>query len=239
MEIGNSGNLALPIIEQMGRSIVRGESPTTLPTEQELCVRFSVSRTSVREVMKALSTKGLIDSRPRRGARIRDREKWNPLDLDILNWTEKNEFFFQDLIELRRIVEIPAAEMAAVRAKLENIAAMEQALSDMMNAELQRNPSQFIEADMRLHREVGRACHNELILQLFRIISPFINISFNATIHLLGIVQTFQLHKTLVEEIRSRNPERAGVAMRAIIDDSWADLQTSPTRAAGASREST
>ena len=57
-----------------------------LPSELRLCEMLGVSRTAMREAIRGLIAKGLIDSRPRVGTRVRDPEYWNHLDPDVLRW---------------------------------------------------------------------------------------------------------------------------------------------------------
>jgi len=80
-------SLSQRMTQELGCAIVRGDYSSTdgLPTEAELCERFGVSRTAVREAVKMLSAKGLISSRPRQGIRILPEEEWNIFDSDILN----------------------------------------------------------------------------------------------------------------------------------------------------------
>lgn len=95
------------IVEEVGNRIVRGDwKPNDrLPDETEFALNLKVSRTVVREVLKVLSEKGLIISRPRIGTLVSAKENWNYLDMDVLNWvfsngpTKKNA---DDLIELRQ-----------------------------------------------------------------------------------------------------------------------------------------
>ncbi|MFC3217313.1 FadR/GntR family transcriptional regulator [Comamonas sp. JC664] len=58
----------------------------TLPNEEELCERLGVSRTAVREAIKALSAKGMLEARPRTGTRVRPQEQWSLFDADVLGW---------------------------------------------------------------------------------------------------------------------------------------------------------
>src|SRR3954454_24999254 len=72
------------VVNTIGRRIIAGElAPgTSLPNEADLCVQLGVSRTIVREATKVLASKGLLESRPKTGTRIRSPESWNLLDSD-------------------------------------------------------------------------------------------------------------------------------------------------------------
>ena len=76
------------VIEGVGRAIVGGTyAPGALvPKEAELTEEYGVSRTSVREAMRVLAAKGLVDIRQKIGTRVRRTEQWNVFDADILRW---------------------------------------------------------------------------------------------------------------------------------------------------------
>src|SRR6187431_591366 len=76
------------VADQIGRSVVRGEIPPghALPSELRICDMMNVSRTAVREALRVLVGKGLLQSRPKSGTKVRDPEHWNHLDPDVLRW---------------------------------------------------------------------------------------------------------------------------------------------------------
>ena len=82
-------NLSQRMTQELGRQIVCGvyDKNESLPTEAELCEKFGVSRSAVREAVKMLSAKGLISSKPRQGIRIQPEEQWNIFDTDLLRWS--------------------------------------------------------------------------------------------------------------------------------------------------------
>jgi GntR family galactonate operon transcriptional repressor len=155
------------VVDILGHRIAAGDyaEGETLPVEQELADSLKVGRNALREAVKVLSGKGLISTAARSGTRIRLREDWNMLDPDVLRWhadpdiaTEK---FMLDLIEMRRIIEPKAAELAAVRATREDVARIMSAYEAM--AAGQDNLEQRIEADMEFHSAVLKASHNEVL----------------------------------------------------------------------------
>ena len=81
-------NLSQRMTHELGKAIVRGEYKQSggLPTEAELCDKFGISRSAMREAVKMLSAKGLIISRPRQGIRILPEDNWNIFDADVLKW---------------------------------------------------------------------------------------------------------------------------------------------------------
>jgi GntR family galactonate operon transcriptional repressor len=155
------------VVDILGRRIAAGDyaEGETLPVEQDLADSLEVGRNALREAVKVLSGKGLISTAPRSGTRIRQREDWNMLDPDVLRWHADpdiaTEQFMLDLIEMRRIVEPKAAELAAARATREDIASIMSAVDAMAASE--HDLDGRIEADMAFHSAILKASHNAVL----------------------------------------------------------------------------
>ncbi|HEY0198769.1 MAG TPA: GntR family transcriptional regulator, partial [Rhodanobacter sp.] len=78
-------NLHGHVVHELGQRIVGGElrPGELLPREETLAEQMEVSRTALREAMKVLSAKGLVESRPKVGTRVRDPRFWHQLDADV------------------------------------------------------------------------------------------------------------------------------------------------------------
>ena len=105
--------------EEIGSRILRGDfAPgVLLPNEAEWCKRLRMSRSAVREAIKMLKAKGLLNSRPKVGTRVEPRARWNLLDRDVLAWymaTPERARFLKAVQQMRRIFEPEAAALAAV-----------------------------------------------------------------------------------------------------------------------------
>ena len=81
-------NVHSQVADRVGMSIVRGDVGVgeTLPSEMQICEMMDVSRTVVREAIRTLTGKGLVEARPKSGTRVRPPEQWNQLDPDVLRW---------------------------------------------------------------------------------------------------------------------------------------------------------
>tara|TARA_R110001599_G_scaffold353231_1_gene591044 strand:+ start:128994 stop:129701 length:708 start_codon:yes stop_codon:yes gene_type:complete len=136
-----------------------------LPIEQELADSLEVGRNALREAVKVLSGKGLISTAPRSGTRVRPRNDWNLLDPDVLRWHADpdvaTEQFMLDLVEMRRIIEPKAAELAATRATREEIAAILSAYQAMAVEGISQE--QRIEKDIEFHAAILKASHNNML----------------------------------------------------------------------------
>ena len=80
--------LHMRVADVLGMAILRGDYPTgtVLPSEMQLCEDLGISRTALREALRGLIAKGLLESRPKRGTLVRDQIHWNHLDPDLLRW---------------------------------------------------------------------------------------------------------------------------------------------------------
>jgi DNA-binding FadR family transcriptional regulator len=160
------------VVNELGRRVVSGgyAAGALLPNEDQLCQELQVSRTALREAVKVLAAKGLLEPRPRIGTRVRPRDLWNLLDPDILAWrcaTGADAEFLRHLTELREIIEPAAASLAANSRTPEQLAAIAAALQDMHDAP---SIAQWISADLAFHTAILRATNNPLLMPLAAII---------------------------------------------------------------------
>jgi len=163
---GSRGHVSA-VVDILGARISAGvyKEGETLPVEQELAMALEVGRNSLREAVKVLSGKGLLSTAPRSGTKVRPREEWNMLDQHVLSWHADPEIasdsFMLDLIELRRIIEPKAAELAATRATKEDVANILAAYEAM--ADSGSDPQRRLAADIEFHAAVLKASHNSVL----------------------------------------------------------------------------
>ena len=127
---------------------------------------FGVSRTVLREALRTLTSKGLIESRPRVGTRVRPKPAWNLLDVDVLDWYSRVApamDFALKLQEMREMIEPYAAALAAASHSDATFASLDAAHSAMLAA---RNVDEWVRADLQFHLSVLAACSNELLIPL-------------------------------------------------------------------------
>jgi GntR family transcriptional repressor for pyruvate dehydrogenase complex len=206
------------IAEQIEKRILDGElkSGDRLPTERDLAEQFHASRTAVREAMKILAQKGLIEMRPGRGTIVIDgvhEAMQNSIGLAMK--LKLGEVGGSDnLVEVREILETEIAALAAARASEKDIAAMREAIT-VMDASL-HDADTFIAADNRFHEALAQATQNTLILILVKSIVNPLSEQRKQIFAVEGGPQRGQMHhKRILESIIKRDPEAARVAIRA------------------------
>lgn len=217
------------IVEQIERRILSGElrSGDRLPSERELGEQFHVSRTAVREAMKTLAQKGLVDMRPGRGTIVIDgtsRAVKHSLGLMLSVGQEEGS---QKLVEVREILEPEIAALAAARATEEEIDAMREAV-EIMESNL-TNANAYIIADNDFHRALARGTQNVLILRLVDSIVDLLSEQRKQIFAVDGGPERGQFHhKRLLDAVIRRDPEVARQAMRAHLRQVREDASTHP-----------
>ena len=115
------GTMSAQVAKILGTRIVGGEFKPgeLLPVEAELCTLFGVSRTTIREAIKQLASKRLIEVSPKIGTRVQPFADWNLLDRDVLAWRLHAQFdskIVDDIFEMRLCFEPRASYLGAISA---------------------------------------------------------------------------------------------------------------------------
>src|ERR1700754_165461 len=218
-------NLHGQVVQELGQMIVGGSLAPgePLPREEALATRMAVSRTVLREALKVLATKGLIETRQKTGMRVRETRFWNQLDADVLAWrcaSMPTDDFIDKLVEMREIIE-PAAAAAAARHRTDAQLAAIEAGFGLMDASTTHD--EWAKADLAFHDAVLHATGNELLMSLFSVIETALGMFFvlsarNAS----DFKYSLPHHQKVLEAIARKQPEVARNAMQAMIGDSQA-----------------
>jgi GntR family transcriptional regulator, galactonate operon transcriptional repressor len=216
------------VVHALGAAIVRGElgPGAPVPTEDELVSQFEVGRSALREGVKVLAGKGLLESRTSAGTRVRPRESWNLLDPDVLRWRYAQQASPDDirvLADLRVALEPGTARLAAEQATAGQRGAVAAAMAQLWATV--GAPDQFIEADLAFHRAVFAACGNDLLLYIHDVIS--VALGAIRPLHTYSVArgrQTLPAHQRVAEAIQRGHHRKAEAAMREVVEGARADL---------------
>lgn len=199
-----------------------------LPRENDLCERYGVSRTVIRESLKILESKGMVRGRSRVGTIVCGKDEWNILDAQVLEWIGERIFEFDLLnciLEARRAIEPVAAEFAAERATVQEIADLERAWQAMRDGE--RDIAGFTDADVAFHTCLLKASHNQVFLQLVGIIQAALRFSLHASNEAAERRdEAIDIHRELVEALRMRDKAAARDCSTRMLDLAARDLAT-------------
>lgn len=197
----------------------RGLTPgSKLPSERELGDQFGVSRTVIREAIRSLAAKGVVSVRSGSGVHV--------ARVDATNVTESMNLFlrgsgpipYEKVHEVRTMIEISAATLAAERATDEDVAWLRGVCEQMAAAT--GDPVGASLADVEFHRGVARLTHNELYLVMLDSIGDVLLEIRAATLGLPGRIQAgIEYHRGIFERIAAHDPEGAADAMRVHLED--------------------
>ncbi|HUO14217.1 MAG TPA: FadR/GntR family transcriptional regulator [Verrucomicrobiae bacterium] len=221
------------IVQQIEESIVKGslKPGDQLPAERELAQRFGVSRTAVREAVKALREKGLVEAYSGRGTFITDATTHavrQSLDLMVkIGQTEG----LTHLAEVRAILEPEIAALAATRVQESELATMREAVAVMDRAG--QDPDLYIEADLDFHLALAEGAANPIILSLLDSIVGLLREQRLRIFRVPGGPERGQVfHKQILAAVENRNAQKAREAMRAHLEQVRADGQAPVARRA-------
>lgn len=217
------------VVYTIGRRIVSGELKPgdPLPPEDELTADFAASRTVLREAVRVLAAKGLVEARPKTGTRVRRREEWNILDPDVLSWRvgeTHDPQLYAEMTEVRLAIEPVATRLAATRMAEDELAAVEEAYLAM--EEGVSDQAAYLAADLRFHDGILAGCHNELLTHLGVVLHAVLQNTFELTTRPKSSrKRALPLHKAIVDGLAARDEDQAEAAARALIADTRVDVQ--------------
>lgn len=199
-----------------------------LPTEAELGERLEVSRTALRESVRMLAGKGLIESTPRIGTIVLPPDQWNHLDTDLLTWREDlppDMTFIRALTEAREVIEPAAAAMAAERATGTDLGRAQEAF-DRMCAIDRDDIEASVLADEAFHKAILMGSKNAIFANFGSVIGSALRMSFRLTTTASeNFAASLDTHGDVLEAIRLRDGDMARRLMRDLISVAARDLQ--------------
>lgn len=209
------------IVQRLGQEIVCGVygAQNPFPIEAELCKRLGVSRSVLREAVKMLTTKGLLNARPRQGTWVEPESNWNLLDPDVLRWFLDRKFsptLLLEFTQVRLAIEPMAASMAARLATDEAKAAIIAGLDRMKAAE--RGEDDPLESDIAFHVAILRASGNRFLAQMRDLIDVALRTSIRLTNRRKGVrLASIADHQKVSDAILAGDAEGASRAMRELM----------------------
>jgi GntR family transcriptional repressor for pyruvate dehydrogenase complex len=220
--------LADQVADRLQQTILSGQlrPGDALPPERDLSQQFGVSRTVIREAVRSLSGKGLVQAVGGSGVRV--------LAVDAAVVGESMRALVQGAAvdyakvdEIRRVIEVAAVGFAAERAMPEDIAVIEQALKRMRDHI--DDVEACAQADLAFHRALALATHNELFLMLHdSLYAPLIEVRrLNLARGITRRRKTVAAHRRILDAVRQGDSEQAAVRMREHLGEvrrGWSEI---------------
>ncbi len=229
-------SLAEELADQLLERIIEGRYPvdSALPSELELAEQAEVSRLTVREAIKTLRAKNVVRIHRGRGTYVNPPDRWTAIEPVLraarsaggTGGTAAVGVPYR-LLEARRIIEVSVAELAAARRTDEDLATMDQRLTDMESAADGDDVDSFVAADIAFHQAVLDAAGNPFISAMFEPLSRQLTEARRQTsAHAAIRTHAIEHHRNVLTAIRNRDPERARWAMHGHLRQTEDDLGT-------------
>ena len=208
----------------LSEKIISGEFPeqSLLPPERELCATMGVSRTVVREAIKFLESRGLVRIERGRGMLVQEAQS-APVSENLKLLLRRRGHVIEDLLEVRSMLEVGIAGLAALRRTDENLAAMAASLAVMQAKPSE--PESYVDADVEFHAELARAAHNPVVAVLLEPLTDLLKESRLKSFAGPKMVKLrLRQHEEVFERVKAKDSDGAQKAMRKHLSDTEKDL---------------
>ncbi|QLH19734.1 FadR/GntR family transcriptional regulator [Streptomyces sp. Rer75] len=223
------------VVQRLGARIVGGHwAEGDVLDVRALGDELDVSLTVMRESLKVLAGKGLVDARQKRGTYVRPRSAWNLLDADVIRWRMAGgdgERLMRDLTDVRSVVEPAAAHRAALRRTDADLTALDAALAAMEGA--RGDLAAEADADAAFHRALLAATGNDLLARFDLILEPGLR-ERDRLVHAHGDADDpVPSHRRVLDAVRDRDAPRAELAMLDLLAKAAEDVGAAASRPPG------
>lgn len=209
------------IIEQFKNMIAEGtlKKGDKLPSERELVSQLGVSRSGIREALSALQIIGLVESRHGEGNFIRENFEESLIDpfllIFMLNGSSKVQ-----ILELRRIIEVETAALAAEKITDEEINELSQCLIKLSEADDEVLKGKY---DKEFHYNIAKASKNILVVNMLNAVSSLMDSFISEVRGKILMVEgnreiLMKQHDDILNSLKERNPKAASEAMSQHLD---------------------
>ncbi len=207
--------LSYQVANQIEELYLKGELATgsRLATERELCEKFNVSRTVIREALNILNAKGLLETQPGSGTYIQQIEVDNISEVFKLYYARnKDKYEIEKIAEFRRIIEIQSAKLAAANRTDENVKKLQEIIEGM--DENVTNRKKISKLDIEFHMEIIHSTQNTFLELIYTLFSNLIESFVEFSNILPGRTEaSAKSHKAILKRIVNKDIEGAAVEM--------------------------
>jgi GntR family transcriptional regulator, transcriptional repressor for pyruvate dehydrogenase complex len=201
-----------------------------LPRERHLAQAYRVGRSSVREALRMLESRGLIAAPG--GGRLVVADYANPLHRSLALLLELHDSDLRELFEVRRILEVESAGLAARRRTDQDLAAMRAAVEDMRQG--LASPEQYVGGDVHFHMAVAAATHNRMATHMMQAIRELLHRALLSIYHIPGSPErSLGQHRQILAAVAAGRVEQARQRMRQHLLAVEEDVEQALRTAAG------
>jgi DNA-binding FadR family transcriptional regulator len=227
----SAGGLHDRVLGELGLAICSGDmAPGSVVRTEELEARYGVSRSVVREILRVLSSLGMVASRRRIGVQVRPASEWNLYDPLVIRWRLASPgriAQLRSLTELRAAIEPEAARLAAVRAPLASASELMALAGKLWETGRSGDEEAFLRTDIEFHRLVLAASGNEMFAQLTSLVSEVLS----GRTH-YGLMpryphdEALQMHVDIASAIQRGMPDEARASMLNVMHRAMSEMST-------------
>jgi GntR family transcriptional regulator, transcriptional repressor for pyruvate dehydrogenase complex len=198
-------SLRSQVYAQLKASLLQGawKAGEKMPSENELCASFGVSRVTVRAAIQQLEILGLVETKHGGGTYVRDFSSIDTVDAfhPLLQISRNKDLV--TVLEYRKIVEKGTIGIAVAKITDEDIEGLEANYSAMLS--LIGNPAPYSKADLEFHCMIARISHNPIIVKVNQILGEILSVAMADIVELLGPELGIRYHKEIIEALRRRD----------------------------------
>lgn len=226
------------VINTLGQDIVNGVlAEGDLIFAEQLCSRFGVSRSVVREGLRTLASMGLVEARPKVGTRVLPRSRWDLLNPMVVYWRGRGIDYIalqRELLELRLGIEGAAARLAAERMSAGESSVLLHHAVRMLTAIEAEDRATFYEFDAKFHRALLDGSGNAIVAQFADTVEAMLLAK--STDHRPGAAfmgaPSARRHVQLAHAVVARDPDQAETVLRRIVYGTLAEFEEDVRQAA-------
>lgn len=208
-----NGSVAKQVTNIVTQQIIDGEFAIGeyLPTEEDMCKEFGIGRSSVREAIKTLESRGLVRKLQGKGVVVID--ETIEATSEMLNITlDYKHISLHDMIDFREAMEIQLAELAALKATAEQIAQIKEII-ELMKENIDA-PDEFAKYDHLFHEKIAEASGNSISMIIMKSLKPLLHKQISLTVSPNFEPQkVIDIHEVIYNAIASHQPRAAARAM--------------------------
>ena len=226
MQKNDFSNASDLIVKKLVEHIVNKDFvQNILPSENDLCKKFGVSRTTLRAALQILAAKGIIKKQPKKKAEILNREEWDWFDPKLIEYA-KASIESQELLyhagALRLTFEPKASALCALNSNFSDLFDLDNGNKMMLEAIKNEDHNQFTQGDIKFHRAIFKGTHNPFFMRLAELILHTSLLSIENTVesNIVDLKQAVEKHNLLMDAIRFKQAEKAQKIMHKILQDS-------------------
>ncbi|WP_140425600.1 FadR/GntR family transcriptional regulator [Cryobacterium sp. N19] len=219
------------VVNELGAEIAQGRvAANEILNVSDLCERFGVSRSVIRESLRALESLGLVKARPQVGTRVMGIGNWDLLNAQVVNWrgygpgyaTQMNE-----LLEMRRGVEGSAARLAATRMTDTERRQLRVVADQLIAAAGSKNGREWVAADVAFHRLVLEGSHNTVMAQFADTVAAVLRTRQDTDRRTITdqTPQSVNNHTSLADALIDGDPDLAEVSAIRIVDSTLKEFE--------------